>query len=77
MILFIVGFLQYAAGFGDTYSIGSDNESGVWDGRERVGEAGGVYVYGFLSCSLEHVVKGPELFFGEVLRFGGWYDFEI
>jgi hypothetical protein len=37
MILFIVGFLQYGTGIGDTHGIGSDNESGVRDGRERVG----------------------------------------
>ena len=26
---------------------------------------------------MEHVVQGPELLFGEILRFGGGYDFEI
>lgn len=77
MICYRSRFFQDAPGVGDNYGVGGDDEGGVGDRCECVGEGDGVDVEAFHHCGLEDVFKGPELDFIEVFGFLRGCDFEV
>lgn len=76
MVCFAPRLLEDAPTFREHDCISGDDESGVGNGGEVVGERGFVDGEAFLVRGLEDVFEGFEGF-GKVFGFGGGEDFEI